>query len=52
VQGAWYTLTPNWQCYWQETNAGVPNLPRRYDAARNWKVAIILTDGVDNWQLP
>jgi Flp pilus assembly protein TadG len=53
LQGAWYTLSPNWQGQWQNPNAGVPNtpnLPLPYNTPNMRKVAIILTDGDNNWQ--
>lgn len=53
LQGAWYTLSPNWQGYWQNPNAGIPNtpnLPLPYNTPNMRKVAIILTDGDNNWQ--
>ncbi len=55
LQGAWYTLSPNWQGQWQNPNAGVPNtpnLPLPYNTPNMRKVAIILTDGDNNWQGP
>jgi Flp pilus assembly protein TadG len=59
MQGAWYTLSPNWQGYWQDTNAGartdgiaVPALPRPYNTRNNQKVVVILTDGDNNWPRP
>lgn len=53
LQGAWYTLSPNWQGIWQNPNAGIPNtpnLPLPYNTPNMRKVAIILTDGDNNWQ--
>lgn len=53
LQGAWYTLSPNWQGMWQNPNAGIPNtpnLPLPYNTPNMRKVAIILTDGDNNWQ--
>jgi Flp pilus assembly protein TadG len=53
LQGAWYTLSPNWQGLWQNPNAGIPNtpnLPLPYNTPNMRKVAIILTDGDNNWQ--
>jgi Flp pilus assembly protein TadG len=53
LQGAWYTLSPNWQGYWQNPNSGIPNtpnLPLPYNTPNMRKVAIILTDGDNNWQ--
>jgi Flp pilus assembly protein TadG len=53
LQGAWYTLSPAWQGWWQNTNAGVPNvptLPLAYNAPNMRKVVVMLTDGDNNWQ--
>jgi Flp pilus assembly protein TadG len=55
LQGAWYTLSPNWQGFWQDPNAGLPNqpnLPLPYNTPNMRKVAVILTDGDNNWQAP
>jgi Flp pilus assembly protein TadG len=55
MQGAWYTLSPNFRARWRETNAGVPNLPalpQDYGARGNVKAIVLLTDGEDNWQFP
>jgi Flp pilus assembly protein TadG len=55
MQGAWYTLSPNFRNRWRETNAGVPNLPalpQDYGARGNVKAIVLLTDGQDNWQFP
>jgi Flp pilus assembly protein TadG len=53
LHGAWYTLSPSWQGWWQNTNAGVPNvptLPMPYNAPNMRKVVVMLTDGDNNWQ--
>jgi Flp pilus assembly protein TadG len=55
LQGAWYTLSPNWQGYWQNPNAGLPNiptLPLPYATPNMRKVVVMLTDGDNNWQTP
>jgi hypothetical protein len=55
LQGAWYTLSPNWHGYWQNPNAAIPNtpnLPLPYNTPSMRKVAVMLTDGDNNWQAP
>jgi Flp pilus assembly protein TadG len=55
LQGAWYTLSPNWQGVWQNPNANVPNtpnLPLPYNTPNMRKVVVMLTDGDNNWQAP
>jgi hypothetical protein len=52
LQGAWYTLSPNWQGIWQDPNAAIPNtpaLPLPYNTPHMKKVVVMLTDGDDNW---
>lgn len=51
--GAWWTLSPYWQGYWQDPNSGIPNtpaLPLPYNTPHMQKVVVMLTDGDDNWQ--
>ena len=53
LQGAWYTLSPAWQGYWQNPNASIPDtpaLPLPYNTRYMRKVVVMLTDGDDNWQ--
>ena len=53
LQGAWYTLSPNWTLgsVWQNPNpAGGPTLPMAYNTRNMRKAVIILTDGDNNWQ--
>ncbi|WP_270936812.1 pilus assembly protein TadG-related protein [Falsiroseomonas oryzae] len=53
LQGAWYTLSPNWRGMWQNPNAGIPNtpkLPLPYNTPNMRKVVVMLTDGDNNWQ--
>jgi Flp pilus assembly protein TadG len=55
LQGAWYTLSPAWRGHWQDPNAAIPNtpnLPLPYNTPSMRKVAVILTDGDNNWQPP
>ncbi|WP_137179595.1 pilus assembly protein TadG-related protein [Roseomonas sp. AR75] len=55
LQGAWYTLSPNWRGHWQDPNSGIPNtptLPLPYNTPNMRKVVVILTDGDNNWQAP
>lgn len=55
LQGAWYTLSPAWQGFWQNPNGAVPNmpsLPMPYNTPDMRKVVVILTDGDNNWQAP
>lgn len=53
LQGAWYTLSPNFQGVWADPNtayANTPTLPLAYNTQNMKKVIIMLTDGADNWQ--
>lgn len=51
LQGAWYTLSPNWQGVWQNTNGtGGPTLPLAYNTRNMRKAIILLSDGDNNWQ--
>ena len=55
LQGAWYTLSPEFRGHWQETNTGVANLrplPLDYRQPSMRKVVVMLTDGDSNWQAP
>lgn len=55
LQGAWYTLSPNWRGFWQNPNAGIPNtpeLPMPYGTPNVRKIVVMLTDGDNNWQAP
>ena len=55
LQGAWYTLSPNWRGMWQNPNAAIldtPALPLPYDTPHMRKVVVMLTDGDTNWQAP
>jgi Flp pilus assembly protein TadG len=57
MQGAWYTLSPNWQTYWGIPNATtLPNapaggfpMPLDYGTANMQKAVVLLSDGDDNW---
>jgi Flp pilus assembly protein TadG len=54
LQGAWYTLSPNWQNQWQPNpNAAIPStptLPLAYGTPNMRKVVVLLSDGDNNWQ--
>lgn len=52
MQGAWYTLSPNWQGWWPNiaTNSTIGALPLAYTTRNMTKAVIILTDGDNNWQ--
>lgn len=55
LQGAWYTLSPNWQGFWQNPNTTIrdtPSLPLPYNTPNMRKVVVMLTDGDNNWQGP
>lgn len=54
MQGAWYTLSPNWQSWWTgiATSATLGTLPLAYNTRNMTKAVVILTDGDNNWQLP
>jgi hypothetical protein len=57
MQGAWFTLSPNWQTYWGIPNATtLPNaptggfpMPLEYGTANMQKAVVLLSDGDDNW---
>ncbi|MBW6401020.1 Tad domain-containing protein [Roseomonas sp. HJA6] len=52
MQGAWYTLSPEWRNWWPGSavspNLGV--LPLAYNTRNMFKAVVILTDGDNNWQ--
>ncbi len=52
MQGAWYTLSPNWQNQWSgiATSAEFGTLPLAYNTRNMNKAVVILTDGDNNWQ--
>jgi hypothetical protein len=52
MQGAWYTLSPDWQGWWPDiaTNSTIGALPLAYGTRNMAKAVIILTDGDNNWQ--
>lgn len=55
LHGAWYTLSPNWQGFWQNPNTTIrdtPSLPLPYNTPNMRKVVVMLTDGDNNWQGP
>lgn len=54
MQGAWYTLSPNWQNQWSgiATSAEFGTLPLAYNTRNMNKAVVILTDGDNNWQPP
>jgi hypothetical protein len=49
LQGGWFTLSPQWQGFWQSPTGG-PSLPMAYDARNMRKVLVLLSDGDNNWQ--
>lgn len=52
LQGAWYTISPNWQGYWQASNpVDTPPLPLAYNTPNMRKAIVIMTDGDNNWHL-
>lgn len=54
MQGLWYNLSPHWQNQWAgiATSAEHGALPLPYNTRNMVKVAVILTDGDNNWQPP
>ncbi len=54
LQGAWYTLSPNWQSQWPNIASGgaLGTLPLAYNTRNMIKAVVILTDGDNNWQGP
>ena len=52
MQGAFYTLSPNWQNQWVgiATSAQFGVLPLAYNTRNMNKAIVILTDGDNNWQ--
>ncbi|MEO3472903.1 TadE/TadG family type IV pilus assembly protein [Roseomonas sp. CAU 1739] len=54
MQGAWYTLSPNWQSQWPNIASGgaLGTLPLAYNTRNMNKAVVILTDGDNNWQPP
>ncbi len=52
MQGAWYTLSPNWQSWWPNiaTGSALGTLPLAYNTRNMTKAVVILTDGDNNWQ--
>lgn len=48
MQGAWYTLSPNWRDQWSGTTGN--GLPMNYNTANMRKAIVMLTDGDNNWQ--
>ena len=53
MQGAWFTLSPQWQNWWPNiaTNAGTLGaLPLAYNVRNMNKAVVVLTDGDNNWQ--
>lgn len=53
MQGAWYTISPNWQNWWSNiaTNGGTLGaLPLAYNTRNMYKAIILLSDGDNNWQ--
>ncbi len=54
MQGAWYTLSPNWRNQWTgiATSSEFGALPVAYNTRNMSKIAVILTDGDNNWQPP
>lgn len=54
MQGLWYNLSPNWRGQWDgiATSSEHGALPLPYNTRNMMKVAVILTDGDNNWQPP
>ena len=53
MQGAWYTISPNWRNWWPNiaTNGGTLGaLPLAYNTRNMYKAVILLSDGDNNWQ--
>lgn len=53
MQGAWYTLSPQWQNWWPTiaTNGGALGaLPLAYNTRNMNKAVVLLSDGDNNWQ--
>lgn len=52
MQGAWYTLSPNWQNSWNGISSGgsMGTLPLAYNTRNMIKAVVLLTDGENNWQ--
>lgn len=52
MQGAWYTLSPEWQSWWPNSASGgtLGALPLAYRSRNMNKAVVILTDGDNNWQ--
>ena len=52
MQGAWYTLSPEWQSWWPNSAPGgaLGTLPLAYNTRNMNKALVILTDGDNNWQ--
>jgi hypothetical protein len=53
MQGAWYTLSPQWQNWWPDiaTNGGALGaLPLAYNTRNMNKAVVLLSDGDNNWQ--
>ncbi|MBR0650426.1 hypothetical protein GXW78_12190 [Roseomonas terrae] len=52
MQGAWYTLSPNWRLLWPgvATSPDYGALPLAYGTRNMVKAVVILTDGDNNWQ--
>lgn len=52
MQGAWYTLSPNWQGFWPGVGSSPDHgaLPLAYGTRNMFKAVVILTDGDNNWQ--
>ncbi|NMJ39917.1 pilus assembly protein [Roseomonas sp. JC162] len=54
MQGLWYNLSPDWRNRWDgiATSGELGALPVNYGTRNMMKVAVILTDGDNNWQPP
>ena len=52
MQGAWYTLSDQWQGFWPNIASGgaLGTLPLAYNTRNMNKALVILTDGDNNWQ--